>query len=52
MLIVCRTYEILNGMPAEARDEGWETMTTTAGWLFSRTLDATDWAGLKIVAID
>lgn len=52
MLIGRRTYEMLNGLPAEARDAGYETMRTTPGWLFSRTLEATDWPGLEIVHDD
>jgi len=52
MLIGRRTYEMLNGLPAEARDEGYETMRTTPGWLFSRTLQAADWPGLNIVQDD
>jgi dihydrofolate reductase len=52
MLIGRRTYEMLNGLPAEARDEGWKTMTTTPGWLFSRTLEAANWSGLSIVRDD
>ena len=51
-LIGRRTYEIMHGLPAEIRDEGWHWMTTTPGWLFSRTLEATDWPGLKIVRDD
>ncbi|MEP6987467.1 MAG: dihydrofolate reductase family protein, partial [Chloroflexota bacterium] len=49
-LIGRKTYEIMNGLPAEARDEGWETMTKTQGWLFSKTLTKSDWPGLKIVS--
>ncbi len=52
MLIGRRTYEMLNGLPDEARDEGWKTMTTTPGWLFSRTLKAANWSGLSIVRDD
>jgi dihydrofolate reductase len=52
MLIGRKTYEMLNGLPAEVRDEGWEKTTTTPGWLFSRTLKAADWPGLKIVRDD
>ncbi|MDB5082877.1 MAG: hypothetical protein JWP00_4801 [Chloroflexi bacterium] len=52
MLVGRRTYEMLNELPAEARDEGWQTMTTTPGWLFSRSLEATDWQGLRIVRDD
>ena len=29
MLIGRRTYEMLNGLPAEVRDEGWKRTTTT-----------------------
>jgi dihydrofolate reductase len=52
MLIGRRTYELLEGLPAEMRDEGYETMKTTPGWLFSRTLEAIDWPGLKIIRDD
>jgi dihydrofolate reductase len=52
MLIGRRTYEMLEGLPAEVRDEGWHRTTTTPGWLFSRTLEATDWPGLKIIRDD
>src|SRR5262245_39687442 len=52
MLIGRRTYEALEGLPAEVRDEGWETMRTMPGWLFSRTLEATVWPGLKVVRDD
>ncbi len=52
MLIGRRTYEMLNGLPAESRDEGWEKTTKTPGWLFSRTLDITDWSGLRLVHDD
>src|SRR5215212_7910404 len=52
MLIGRRTYEMLNELPAENRDEGWKTMSTTPGWLFSRTLEAADWPGLKVVRDD
>jgi dihydrofolate reductase len=52
MLIGRRTYEMLNGLPAEVRDEGWNRTTTTSGWLFSRTLETTNWPGLKVVRDD
>jgi dihydrofolate reductase len=52
MLIGRRTYEALNGLPAEVRDEGWKRTTTTPGWLFSRTLEAADWPGLSLVHDD
>jgi dihydrofolate reductase len=47
-----KTYEMMNALPAEVRDEGFERMTTTPGWLFSRTLKKTDWKGLKVVSDD
>ena len=43
MLIGRKPYEMINGLPAEVRDEGW---------LFSRTLKGTDWPGLEIVHDD
>jgi dihydrofolate reductase len=52
ILIGRRTYEALEGLPAEARDKGYETMRTTPGWLFSRSLQATAWPRLKIVRED
>lgn len=52
MLIGRKTYEMLNGLPAEVRDEGWERTTTTPGWLLSRTLEAADWPGLQVVHDD
>jgi dihydrofolate reductase len=52
MILGRRTYEALAGLPAEVRDEGWTRMTSTPGWLFSRTLHATDWPGLQVVNED
>ncbi len=52
MLLGRRTYEMLEELPAEARDEGWHTMTTKPGWLFSRTRETATWPGLKIVQAD
>jgi hypothetical protein len=52
VLIGRRTYEAMAALPAEVRDEGWQRTTTTPGWLFSRTLEATDWPGLTIVRND
>ena len=43
---------MLAGLPAEIRDEGWRRTTAIPGWLFSRTLEATDWPGLEIVRDD
>jgi dihydrofolate reductase len=47
-----RTYEMLNELPTEARDESYERMTTTPGWVFSTTLEAVDWSGLSVVHDD
>src|SRR5689334_16055252 len=52
MLIGRKTYEALNALPSDVRDEGWQRTTTTPGWLFSRTLESTDWPGLKLVRDD
>ena len=52
ILIGRRTYEMLAGLPAEVRDEGWDTMRTTPGWLFTRTLETTDWPQLRVVHDD
>jgi len=51
-LIGRKTYALMNELPAEARDESWETMTKTQGWLFSKTLKKSDWAGLKVTSDD
>jgi dihydrofolate reductase len=51
-LIGRKTYEEMNQLPEELRDESWKTMTTTPGWLFSRTLKTSDWPGLEIVSDD
>ena len=52
LLIGRKTYEMLNGLPAEVQDEGWDRTTRNPGWLFSRTLKAVDWPGLEIVHDD
>ncbi len=52
MLIGRRTYESLNAVPADVRDEGWKRTTTTPGWLFSHTLTTADWPGLHVVRDD
>jgi hypothetical protein len=52
MILGRRTYELLNALPAEARDEGWTLMTSMPGWLFSRTLQVADWPGLEVVHED
>lgn len=47
-----RTYEALNGLPNEVRDEEFARMTATPGWVFSRTLHMVEWPGLEIVRTD
>jgi dihydrofolate reductase len=47
-----KTYEMLNNLPGQARDDAWEKMTRLPGWLFSRTLKRCDWPGLEIVSDD
>jgi dihydrofolate reductase len=44
-----KTYELLNRVPREARDEGWHKTTKEPGYLFSRTLDQVEWPGLELV---
>jgi len=44
-----KTYELLNRVPEEARDEGWHKTTKQPGYLFSRQLDEVSWPGLELV---
>jgi dihydrofolate reductase len=46
------TYEMLNALPEQNRDEGWHKTAATKGWLFSRTLGKSDWPGLQVVRED
>jgi hypothetical protein len=46
MILGRRTYELLNALTAEARDEGSTLMTSIPGWLFSRTLQVVHRPGL------
>jgi dihydrofolate reductase len=47
-----KTYELMNALPAAARDEGWQKSTEQPGYLFSRTLQKCDWPGLELVHDD
>jgi dihydrofolate reductase len=47
-----KTYEVLNSVPEQARDDGWRKTTEEPGYLFSRTLDAVEWPGLQLVRSD
>jgi dihydrofolate reductase len=43
-----RTYELLAGLPAEARDAGYERMSRQATTVFSRTLESTAWPAASV----
>ena len=47
-----RTYEMLNSLPERNRDEGWHKTSSNEGFLFSRTLQRSEWAALKLVKQD
>lgn len=47
-----RTYEALNSVPDEARDEGYDRMTRLPVTVFSRTLTSVDWPGATIESGD
>ncbi|GAA2285271.1 dihydrofolate reductase family protein [Glycomyces scopariae] len=46
------TYEALDSVPGEARDEAYETMTRLPTTVFSRTLTSVDWPGARIESGD
>jgi dihydrofolate reductase len=52
MILGRRTYEMLNGVPEDARDAGWNRTAETPGWLFTRKLKTADWPGLQVVHED
>jgi len=43
-----RTYEVLAALPAEHRDEAWETMSRRETVVFSSSLAHTDWPAARI----
>ena len=43
-----RTYELLAGIPEEARDEGWNRLTALDKVVFSRTLTEVAWPHTRI----
>jgi dihydrofolate reductase len=47
-----RTYEMLEALPAEARDEGYERMVHRPATVFSRTLRSTSWPGASVESRD
>jgi dihydrofolate reductase len=52
MLMGGQDIRSLAALPAEAPGDVWQRMISTPGWLFSSTLETTDWPGLKIVRDD
>lgn len=51
-LIGRRTYELLEGLPAEARDAAYDRMVHQPATVFSRTLTATAWPGASVESRD
>jgi dihydrofolate reductase len=47
-----KTYETLDALPDQHRDESWEVMTKQPSIVFSRTLTQTDWPGVELSAED
>lgn len=47
-----KTYELLNDLPEDAKDDGWRRTTEQPGYLFSRTLKKVEWPGLELVSED
>lgn len=47
-----RTYDILAGLPEEARDKSWHRMTQLDKVVFSRTLQEADWPNTRICGQD
>jgi dihydrofolate reductase len=47
-----KTYELLNALPENARDEGWHELAGQPGYLFSSKLDRAEWPGLEIIDED
>ncbi len=47
-----KTYEMLNMLPEEHRDDAYRRMTEIPGWMFSRTLPKAEWPGLEAVSDD
>lgn len=52
IIIGRKTYELLNAIPIDHQNGEHKKMTTSPGWLYSRTLKKTDWSGLEIIASD
>lgn len=51
-LIGRKTYRLMNDLPDEAKDEGWQEIADHPGYLFSRKLKTVEWPGLQLVNSD
>jgi dihydrofolate reductase len=47
-----KTYELMNDLPEDAKDDNWRATTELSGYLFSRTLKKVEWPGLELVSED
>ena len=52
MLLGRKTYEMLNSLPEDARDDGWRKITSQPGFLFSHSLERSDWPAVEVVKGD
>jgi dihydrofolate reductase len=47
-----RTYEVLAGLPDDARDDGWNRLSALDKVVFSRTLTEAEWPNTRICSDD
>lgn len=47
-----RTYELLAGLPEEARDDSYRAMSNQPTTVFSRTITSTEWPGATVESRD
>lgn len=52
LLLGRKTYEILAGLPEEARDDGWQRMAESDKVVFSTTLTEASWPNTRLCADD
>jgi dihydrofolate reductase len=52
LLLGRKTYEMLAGLPEEARDDGWQRMAETDKVVFSTTLTEASWPNTRLCAGD
>jgi dihydrofolate reductase len=52
LLLGRTTYELLAGLPEQARDDGWQQMAETDKVVFSTTLETADWPNTRLCADD